>query len=495
MKSNQRSTLYNATSILGLTIASTTLLLIIVLILVDMFAGLGGAYTGLVTYIALPAVMFFGLFVALIGWVRERRRRKRGEATPDLPVIDLNTPRHRRIFTTVGLGGLFLMALSGFGSFQAYEYTESVQFCGTTCHTVMEPEFVAYQASPHARVTCTGCHIGEGVDWYVKSKLSGAYQVYSTLFDKFERPIKTPIANLRPAKETCEQCHWPKHFFTQKMRTHTYYLSDEENTAHEMTMLVKVGGGEGSASTGIHAHMYLDAEISYIATDRRRQVIPYVEARGKDGKVTVYRDKSLEKGAIPKGEKRIVDCIECHNRPTHIFKAPDDALNEALTQGEIARSLPGIRSAAFDALEAKYTTKPAALKGIEKTILDHFRESYPDVAKSRAREIAQAIKVTQAIYTQNYFPEMKTDWKSHHDNLDHMHDLGCFRCHDDQHVSDDGKVISRDCKTCHTFVAQGPPGPNLKQNIEGQEFLHPVDIGDDWKTTNCVECHGVEPEE
>ncbi len=94
----------------------------------------------------------------------------------------------------------------------------------------MEPEHTAYQNSPHARVKCVDCHVGSGAGWYVRSKLSGAYQVYAVLANVYPRPIPTPIKNLRPARETCEQCHWPSHFSGQKEVINTYFKSDEQNT-------------------------------------------------------------------------------------------------------------------------------------------------------------------------------------------------------------------------------------------------------------------------
>lgn len=479
-----------------MTIATIMLVMALLMILLDVLAGFHNAYAGLVTYIALPGCMFFGLFVAVIGIVRTRRRHLK-EGVPDkLPVIDLNIPKQRVTATAVALGGLVLMALSGFGSYKGYEYTESVQFCGTTCHAVMEPEYTTYQGSPHARVACVGCHIGDGVDWYVKSKLSGSYQLYATLLNKYERPIKTPVANLRPAKETCEQCHWPKHFFTQKLRTHEYFLSDEENTQHNLGMLVKIGGGEGAEAQGIHAHMYLDTEVSYIATDYERQEIPYVEMKDKDGKVIVYRDPSvkLSDADIAKSKRFVVDCIDCHNRPTHVFRAPSKTIDSALALGKIDKTIPEIKSEAVEMLDASYKTKDEAIAKIGTDLVSYYNENYADFMKKDRPKLDSAISVIQGIYRQNYFPEMKTDWRSHRDNLDHMRGKGCFRCHNNKLVSSTGKKITNDCKTCHLIVSQGAPGKE-KTNYQGMEFQHPVDIENEWKTTPCMECHGAKKDE
>lgn len=488
---------YNGMTLFGVTFAVVMLIVTVILIVIDVFSGFSHGYGGLITYIALPGMMFFGLFIALIGLMRARKRALRGELPDELPIIDLNVSKQRHMVVSFAVGGLVLMALSGFGSYKGYEYTESVQFCGTTCHNLMKPEYTAYQNSPHARVTCAGCHIGSGVDWYVKSKLSGSYQVYSTLFNKYERPIKTPIRNLRPAKETCEQCHWPKHFFAQKLRTHEYFLSDDTNTAYELGMLVKIGGGEGTSAQGIHAHMYLDSQVTYVAADRERQEIPYVEIKDKSGKVTIYRDKSIKfsDAQLKTGERRIVDCIDCHNRPTHIFHPGEFAVNAAMSAGSIDPTIPEIKMKATEVLDAKYNSTEEAVAKIATDIRAYYKASHADFLATGSAKLEAAIAGIQDIYKKNYFPEMRTDWRSHFDNLDHIHSNGCFRCHDDKHVSDDGKVISKNCQTCHTIVSQGKKTDPKKTSFEGLEFQHPMDVGDAWKTQPCKDCHGPQPAE
>lgn len=491
------SSFYNTTTMIGFGIAGITLALIIFLYILDMFSGTGSPYMGLITFVMMPPILIVGLLVGFWGAKRTHARAKRGEPDSQLPRIDFNNRRHRRIFTMFALGGLGFMAISAFGSYQVYEYTESVEFCGKLCHNVMKPEYVAYQNSPHARVTCVQCHVGSGATWYVKSKISGAYQVYSVLFDKYSRPIKTPIANLRPARETCEQCHWPTHFYSQKLVDRTYYSSDEQNTKTEMSMLMKIGGAEHGASEGIHAHMYLNQEISYIATDRERQNIPYVEAKTHDGKVIVYRstEEKITDEMIKNGERRIVDCIDCHNRPSHRYPHPSRTVDKAMTGGLISTSLPEIKRLAVELLEGEYKTEKEALDAIAAKTAAFYKESYAKVAESQNADIQKAVKQIQQIYKTSYFPEMKVSWKAFPDNTDHIFAKGCFRCHDDKHVSADGRKITSDCNTCHTILTIGS-GANRKTSSTGLEFQHPVDIGDAWKTTLCRDCHAPveEPE-
>lgn len=487
---------YNTTSMLGFGLAGLVLGLIVFLFVLDYFSGGSSPYLGLLTFVAMPPILIIGILMGFVGMWRAGRRMRRGEPEGELPRIDFNNKKHRHAFSLIAFGGFVFMAISAFGSYQAYEYTESVEFCGEVCHDVMKPEYVAYQNSPHARVTCVQCHIGSGATWYVKSKISGAYQVYSTLFNKYSRPIPTPIANLRPAKETCETCHWPSHFHSQKLVDRTYYGSDEENTPFEMSMLMKIGGESHGSSEGIHAHMYLDTEISYIATDPQRQVIPYVEARDKNGNVTIYRstEDPITDEQIKKGERRIVDCIDCHNRPSHQYPPPQKTVNAALTAGAIDLSLPEIKRLAVELLEKPYKTEKEALAAISKEARAFYDEYYADAAKQKSKELNQAIEQIQRIYKTTYFPEMRTNWRAFPDNTDHMYAKGCFRCHDDKHVSEDGKrKISSDCNSCHTILSQGK-GQSLQVDRNGLTFQHPIDIGEEWKTTMCKDCHVQEPE-
>src|SRR5438045_1460367 len=170
----------NYISFAGAAIAAAGLVSIVLMLLLELMGG-GAAshnpYIGIFTYILFPTVMAVGLIVAVLGMLWERRRRRRlapGEVGR-YPVLDLNDPRRRRTFSAFLLLTFIFLFMSAFGSYRAFEHTESVQFCGQTCHTVMRPEFVAYQASPHARVRCVECHVGPGAGWYVRSKLSGAY--------------------------------------------------------------------------------------------------------------------------------------------------------------------------------------------------------------------------------------------------------------------------------------------------------------------------------
>ena len=226
------------------------------LFILDTVAHFSNPYISILTWMVAPAFLVFGLFLTVIGELRERRRRKGGASLMSTVQVDLSRPRDRRNMAIFVVGAVLFLLLSAVGSYNSYQFTESVQFCGETCHTVMKPELTAHALGPHARVACAECHIGPGASWFVRSKLSGSYQIYATLFDKYPRPIPTPIKNLRPARETCEQCHWPRQFVGNLDQTFHYFLSDTSNTPYSIRMTLKVGGSDPLRGPvgGIHWH-------------------------------------------------------------------------------------------------------------------------------------------------------------------------------------------------------------------------------------------------
>jgi hypothetical protein len=488
------SSFYNLITLIGLAIAGVSVGVIIFMVLLEATSENSNPYMGIFAFTIVPVFLVIGLIMMAIGVRREHRRERLGKPHGlHLPVIDFNNPRHRAATTSIAIGTLLVLSIIGFTSFKAYEHTESDQFCGETCHSVMEPEYTAYQFSPHARVGCVQCHIGSGANYFVKSKLSGSYQVYAVAFNKYPKPIPTPIENLRPAQQTCEQCHWPKHFFSEKEHVNTYFVSDEGNTKWTLNLLMKIGGGniEAGPTSGIHWHMNIGHEVTYAALDRERQVIPWVRSRTPDGKETIYRSTEIEVSddSLKKAFTRRMDCIDCHNRPTHIYHPPARSVNHVMALGWINPALPNVKSIVVKALENPYTTKQIGLDSIKTVVEGYYAQNYPAIAASQKIQIDSAIEQTQKIYSRNYFPEMGVSWKHYPDNLGHLYYKGCFRCHDGKHVSESGKVLSRDCNTCHTILSQQFEKDTLRISLGGIEYKHPVDIGDAWKEMNCSDCH------
>lgn len=485
---------YNPVTLVGAAIAAVSFGLIIFLFILEFFSGESNPYLGIITFIVLPSILIMGLLLIAYGIFRERRRIRKGiERSGKFIVIDLNDIKQRRVVATFTIGTLLLLLFSAFGSYKAFEYSESDEFCGTICHEVMEPEYTAYLSSPHSRVGCVGCHIGSGADWFVKSKISGAYQVYSVLFDKYSRPIPTPVKELRPAKGTCEQCHSPSHFFSEIKYKSDYFLYDEANTRSSISMLLRIGGGnsELGRAEGIHWHMNVANQIEYLHLDEQRNEIPWVRQTTKDGKEIIYRSTEIEfdEKKVPKENFRIMDCIDCHNRPSHIYNPADKSVNLSMSLERIDKSLPYIKSVAVDVLETPYSSKEIGLDSIDIFISDFYRFNYPEIYKTKSQEIESSIKEVQKIYNRNYFPRMNVSWRGFPNHISHLYDTGCFRCHDNKHVSEDGKVIRKDCNICHTIISQVSPDGKENVSLTGIEFIHPVQIEESIIDQECVTCH------
>jgi hypothetical protein len=483
----------NYISMVGGAIVVASFVSICLMFLIEITSPTPNPYLGILTYIILPAVLIFGLVVVIAGRMIERRRRHRAAPADQAayPSLDLNDPRSRKaFFIFLSLTFVFVSA-SAFGSYRAFEFTESVSFCGRTCHTVMRPEFTAYLAGNHARVGCVGCHVGPGAGWYVRSKISGAYQLYSVTFNRFSRPIPSPVHNLRPAQGTCEQCHWPEKFFGAQMKVFDRYGYDEQNTLRQRRMLINVGGGSPEAGPvkGIHWHMNIANEITYVSIDDRRQVIPWVQIKDREGNVREFfdRNRPLTPDQIANGNRRRMDCIDCHNRPAHNFLPPDVAVDQAFDAGHLDPSLPYLKKQAVELLSKPYNTTEEALNAIASGLNDFYRVNYPDIYTQKRSSIDNAVKELQRIFQTYFFPEMKTDWQTHPNNIGHLYFSGCFRCHDGEHVSKDGQTISNNCNVCHTMIydSAGPPEKNAKTG----PFQHPVDLGGLADEHKCEFCH------
>lgn len=491
MKRELPASVYNPTSMFGAAVALISFCLIVFLMLIDLFREHTSPYLGIIAFIILPAILVLGLIAIPVGMFFERKRRLKGGKERSPFYLDLSRPTHQRA-TMIFLSGsiIFLMA-TAVGSYKAYEFTESVYFCGETCHTVMDPEFTAYQGSPHARVTCAECHVGKGADWYVRSKLSGMYQVYAVTFNLFPRPIPTPVENLRPAQETCEQCHWPDKFHGSQARTFTHFRVDEENSRWDIEMLVKTGGvdGTGGGPEGIHWHVA--NKVEYVATDRQRQEIAWVRVTDPDGTIRefVNEEDPLDPEALSQYEPRRMDCIDCHNRPTHIYHAPSRSVNQAMAAGLIDPTLPSAKRIAIEALIADYATSDSAMAGIASAINQAYEDEYPEVLETRVADVEKMIAAVKDIYHRNFFPEMKVRWDAYPDNIGHFLSSGCYRCHNGSFTSEDGEVIPNDCNTCHIIFAQGDIKESQMLNTEGLEFKHPEDIDEAWREVPCSECH------
>jgi nitrate/TMAO reductase-like tetraheme cytochrome c subunit len=443
------STARNPVSLLGIAIATAMAWVFLALLAVYFLGYLVNPYIGLVLFVAIPTAFVLGLVLIPIG-VRRERRRAPG-VVPDWPVLDLRDAHQRSVTVavlTLTFVNVLIVSIAAYGG---VHYMETTAFCGTVCHTTMEPEYVAHQRGPHAQIECVQCHVGPGAGPLVQSKLAGTRQLFEVVTNRVPRPVPPPSQLISPARATCEGCHWPERFIGDRTRVIREFGNDEKNTASDTTLQLHVGGGSRArgVGTGIHWHMNLDNEIEFVVAADKPDSIPYVRLRDRAGNVREYFAEDANAQQIASGTRQRMECMDCHNRPAHTF-APSAAraVDDALAQGLIPRELPFVRREAVAAIRQTYADRRAAMNGID----SHLREFYRARGGIDTAQVDRAIRGAQDAWASNVFPTMKVNWGTYPSNIGHVDSPGCFRCHDDSHKTKDGQhTLSQDCELCHTI--------------------------------------------
>ncbi len=404
-----------------------------------------------------------------------------------------DAPRWRRILPFAILGVLTLAVIAG--SVQAWTYTNSPEFCGTACHT-MPPEYSAYLRSPHARVQCVECHLGrDEVTTQFTRKAGDMRHVIATLTEDYEFPIYAH--NMRPARDSCEQCHFPEKFSDDSLRELRAFQSDETNTPERTFVILKTGGGSSREGLGQGIHWHIENEVWFLATDTHEQEIPYVRTIDAEGTITEYYDVASEitPEDVAGSFLERMDCITCHNRITHSIPNPDEAIDLALDKKLVLSELPYVRREAIELLSQPYSSQAEADEAFA-TLADFYATNYPDVAETSAEEITQVVGVLSDIYAQSVFPEQKLDWDTHADNLGHINDRGCFRCHDGKHLTGTEEAIRLECNLCHSIPVVVDPNSlvthiELSQGPEPPSHTHTSWIAMHGKMidSSCAACH------
>jgi nitrate/TMAO reductase-like tetraheme cytochrome c subunit len=426
-------------------------------------------YAGIILFLLLPGVFVAGLALMPLGALLYRRRlRQRGELPAAYPKIDFHEPVFRHGVGLLAGATVLNVVILSMASYRGVEHMDSVEFCGTACHSVMAPEYTAYVGSPHSRVACVECHIGQGASWFVRSKLSGTRQVFAVTFNTHSRPIPSPVKHLRPARETCEQCHWPQKFHGDRFLVRTKYQDDEKNTRLTTVLVLKVGGRTWQGSVGIHGRHLNDRErINYVAIDGKRQVIPQVTYVDDGGRTVDYASTEVKATAeqLAAGERRVMDCMDCHNRPSHTFELPDRAVDRAMSAGEISSELPYVKKKGVELIRAEYSDHAAATAGIVSGLTGFYKASYPETYSNHRALVETAAQRLVEIYRRNVFPGMKVTWGTYPNNIGHEDFLGCFRCHDGNHSSADGRTITQECDACHNVLAMEESNPKVLSDL------------------------------
>jgi hypothetical protein len=448
----------NWISLTGVIIVTTATIFWLFLLPVTLRGEASNPYIGILVFLGLPGPFFAGLIMIPLGiWLKRKREGRSGVYPTDFPALTWHNFELRKLTYFFGAATVLNLAITSQLTYGAINYMDSVTFCGQTCHTVMQPEYTAYQNSPHSRVECVKCHIGPGAGWFVKSKLSGTGQLIAVTLHTYPTPIPTPVRNLRPARETCEQCHWPQKYGEDRLKVIPKFASDETNTLTKTVLLMKIGGG--NRGIGIHGtHLGPGVTIEYRHSDEARQTIPYV-------KYTV-NGKEMEYGADdPKLPIRTMDCMDCHNRPAHSYDLPERGIDKAMNSGLISAALPFAKKKAVEILKGPYLSREEAGQKIPTAFARYYQESYPAVWAQRQGEVTASGKEVLAVYMRNIFPEMKVNWGAYPINIGHEDFPGCFRCHDGAHSAKSGAAITQDCNACHNMLAMDESNPKVLSDL------------------------------
>jgi len=453
-------------ALVGAALVTTGVLADLILLGASLLMPTANPYLGIFAFLVFPGLAAAGLLLIPLGLLRAARVAGGGqvnlESLRQLPGR-IDRPALWRLLTLIALLTLINLLGAGVIGFQGYQYMESTEFCGRVCHQVMAPEYATYLRSPHSEVPCVECHIGPGAGWFVKSKLSGAYQLIAVTLDSYPRPIPAPVENLRPARETCEHCHRPQLFHGNLLKVIDRHAPDETNTLRHTVLNLKVGGGEelGRPPTGIHWHVSRAMELSYVAADRERQQILEVTVRQQDGTSRTWRRTDLPSTPHAPRPSRVMDCVDCHNRPTHIYLPPEKALEERFAAGEISTAIPWIKREALAVLSADYGSLAEAQQGI-RALSTTYQSKYPEAWQSRRPEIEQAVAALERTWQSFVFPGMNVRWNTYPSHLGHRgDDGGCFRCHNNSLRQADGTPVRNDCELCHHTLALDQVDPEV----------------------------------
>ncbi len=468
---------------IGVILASTAFISFFILEGMSLIGVFRSTYTGIITYFLIPIIFVVGLVMLPFAW---RKQKKETGATLHHVFLekleDGEVDGHNfweKVVPVVGIltivNVLFIVAAGS----SAMHYMDESEFCGTACHTIMGPEWQVYSVSPHSRVPCVDCHIGEGVKALAEAKLNGAWQAVSAIFNLYDKPIGTPIHNLRPATETCGKCHWPEKHYGSKLVKIERYRDDEANTKQYTTLNLKVDAVNGVGS-GIHWHISENNEVRYSSVDDQREDMIWVEVMQQDGSFKRYTNQNLADSTLEFTEPRVMDCVDCHNRATHIYEQPYAALDHAMARGDIDPAIPYIKKQAMAAIITSYDDKVSGLKQIEDRLVSYYAVEYPE---KDFISLQKSIETIKAIYDRNIHPAMKIDWGTYPNHLGHRVEFGCFSCHNfmqheqsdgcfrchNRHLIDEaGEAISDECTLCHSILALGEENP--LQYLLDQEF-------------------------
>ncbi len=461
-------------SVIGALLVSILLPVLLISIGFDSLGLIENPYFGFLLYVVMAPLLVLGIIMLIFGILFSRGGEEIGTYTVEYLKEQLTRPgRYTRIrrllYFTVAIT-LVLVFVVGLASYSSFRYTSSSEFCGQFCHNVMQPQYTAYRNSPHSRVSCVECHLGKDADWAERSRFTGLKQLWAVATDSYPRPILSPIKALRPGRKTCEQCHLPEKFHGSRLYSRERFLPDEKNTRVRTVILMKVGSGdiEGKVAHGIHWHVSESQQVFYRAADHDREIITEVRQVEKGKKDVVYtRISGTDTGTAGGGALRKMDCVDCHNRPTHIFLSADEALDRKMAANIISPYLPYIKRQALAVIQKDYPSREVARVEISRGLQNWYRANYPELIENNPNLFERSVQGVVDAYMDNVFPAMRVTWGTYGNNLGHRKGSGCFRCHGTLREVTSGRVISKDCNLCHVILAENEEQPEIIQSLKG----------------------------
>lgn len=496
------SLLKNWLSLLGIVVSLGALFTFVLLFAVDLLWGHAGPYFGLLAYVVVPGAFVGGLCLMVLGfllwyWLNYREK----DATGCWAWLKLKAPDVKADFSHLSTWIVLVCLLAALGvsasvvtlaGYKVYHWTEEDEFCGELCHVTMEPENVAHQTSPHAKIQCVECHVGPGLEAYAYAKINGIRQLAQNLTGTYHTPIHVPVAALygrhldgkTKIEHTCLECHWSDQYVGAKDKTFVHFLKNEEDAKATIRMSLKVGGNDPKAGPvgGIHSHITAAGKkVEFVTENNKREgKVSWVRQTSEKGEVTVYARDGFK---FDEAKQKVftMTCLECHNRPAHQYASPVTAVDLAMELGTLPLELgDSVKYTVIDLLTGDYKTQEEAIKAISEGLNEYFPDS---------EHLALATQTVQDIYKRNFFPRMKANWAAYPDHIGHKESEGCARCHNGELTDEkEGQAIRNGCQDCHQIIAQQKGEEWDEADVKGLEFKHP-DGNDQDDITTCSKCH------
>lgn len=215
-------------------------------------------------------------------------------------------------------------------------------------------------------------------------------------------------------------------------------------------------------------------EVRYRHLDRERLEIVEVVQATPDSEIRYFMDGAEADTAA--GEWRTMDCLDCHNRPTHVYELPHRAVDVAMTVGTLDPGIPWLRRETERVLR-EVEPNDDTTGTIRSALLAIYTEEHPEDLAILEASLGPVVATLTGLAERNLWPDMRITWGTYRSNLSHFDadgefdEGGCFRCHNDELESAEGRTIEQGCEVCHTLVAVEEEDWQGVEGIDAAAFL------------------------